>query len=47
MAHLNNFHPSNNDFIRLGILVIILCVVIGMALNNANEICDFIYQILN
>jgi hypothetical protein len=46
MAHLNNFHPSNNDFIRLGILVIILCVVIGMALNNANDIIDF-FQNLN
>ena len=46
MAHLNNFHPSNNDFIRLGVLVIILCVVIGMALNNANDIINF-FQNLN
>jgi hypothetical protein len=46
MAHLNNFHPSNNDFIRLGVLVIILSVVIGMALNNANDIINF-FQNLN
>jgi hypothetical protein len=42
MAHLNKFHPSNNDFIRLVVLIVILMIVLLSVISNADSIIDLL-----